>query len=361
MKKLFYSGMFLWLVFEVLNIYFIMPMPGSQDMQSVEAAHFLHAGRWLFRLGFGLMIAIGMRQAWSGRKWMAVATAGLTLTLVAVINLKMSADVMFLQPRQLRMQDAGSNGVPLDKLVLGIEYQGEARAYPIQLIAYHHQVVDTIAGKPLMITYCSVCRTGRVFEPMVGGQRETFRLVGMDHFNAMFEDANSGTWWRQANGEAVAGKLKGQFLPEWPSLQTSLRTWLALHPRSRIMQPDPAFADEYASLESFETGRRSGGLTGTDTAYGADKSWVVGIAANGQSKAYDWNRLRKARILHDEVGGKPVLLVLASDDQSFFAFGRPNASDTFALSQDTILGPNGKFSLDGKPFLDGTALQPVAA
>ena len=43
-----------------------------------------------------------------------------------------------------------------------------------------------------MVTYCTVCRTGRVFSPIVEGQPETFRLVGMDHFNAMFEDEGTG-------------------------------------------------------------------------------------------------------------------------------------------------------------------------
>jgi hypothetical protein len=48
-----------------------------------------------------------------------------------------------------------------------------------------------------------------VFSPVVDGRSETFRLVGMDHFNAMFEDASTHSWWRQANGEAIAGPSKG--------------------------------------------------------------------------------------------------------------------------------------------------------
>lgn len=59
-----------------------------------------------------------------------------------------------------------------------------------------------------MVTYCTVCRTGRVYSPMVNGKLETFRLVGMDHFNAMFEDASTKSWWRQSNGDCIAGPLK---------------------------------------------------------------------------------------------------------------------------------------------------------
>ncbi|MFX5562960.1 DUF3179 domain-containing (seleno)protein, partial [Acinetobacter baumannii] len=64
-------------------------------------------------------------------------------------------------------------------------------AYPIQFIGYHHQVVDTVGGEPIIATYCTVCRTGRIFSSTVDGVPEKFRLVGMDHFNAMFEDART--------------------------------------------------------------------------------------------------------------------------------------------------------------------------
>ena len=52
----------------------------------------------------------------------------------------------------------------------------------------------------------------------------------MDHFNAMLEDNTTKSWWRQVTGEAVAGKLKGQQLPEVYSTQTTLKHWLELHP-----------------------------------------------------------------------------------------------------------------------------------
>jgi len=80
-------------------------------------------------------------------------------------------------------------------------------------IGYHHQVRDTIAGAPVLVSYYTVCRTGRVFCPAVKGDPEVFRLVGMDHFNAMFEDATTHSWWRQANGQAIIGPRKGMVMP----------------------------------------------------------------------------------------------------------------------------------------------------
>ena len=40
-----------------------------------------------------------------------------------------------------------------DDLVLGLEWQGAARAYPIRMVTFHHIVNDTVEGTPLLITY----------------------------------------------------------------------------------------------------------------------------------------------------------------------------------------------------------------
>ncbi len=79
---------------------------------------------------------------------------------------------------------------------------------------------DTVGGAPVMVTYCTVCRTGRVYNLVVNGNSEIFRLVGIDQFNAMFEDATTKSWWQQATGMAISG---GTTLPEIPSQQLTLR------------------------------------------------------------------------------------------------------------------------------------------
>ncbi len=105
-----------------------------------------------------------------------------------LFNFVMNAESMFAQPEVLTFKSKEENKLNDSTIVIGVEYNGEAKAYPMRFLTYHHQVQDVVGGKSLIVTYCSVCRTGRVFEPIVKGKHETFRLVGMDHFNAMFED-----------------------------------------------------------------------------------------------------------------------------------------------------------------------------
>jgi len=349
-KGLFYVGVGLLILFQIASVYFIMPMPFSQRARSIDIAYGLHSWRWLYSGFFGALIVSGAPSAWRGSGWRR-ALVPISLAVVAVVafttRFVLAADHIFLAPKSLSMQPADRNTVEMGRLVVGIELGGEARAYPVQFIGYHHQVRDTVAGRPVMVTFCTVCRTGRVFDPVVDGKGEDFRLVGMDHFNAMFEDATTGSWWRQATGAAIAGPRKGKVLAELESQQVTLAQWLALHPKSLIMQPDPALKMRYAASYDYETGASRNSLTGTDTVSWHDKAWVVGIAINGESAAYDWNRLRRETVINDTVGGRPIALILAPDRNSFFAYIRPDVQATVTLRGDSLVAGQAAYDLNG--------------
>lgn len=214
-----------------------------------------------------------------------------------LFNFKMAADKMFLQPGNLSMEKRASNTLPDSSLVLTVEHNGDAKAYPLRYIIYHHQVRDVVGEKQAMITYCSVCRTGRVFGPVVNGVPENFRLVGMDHFNAMFEDERTRSWWRQANREAAAGPLTGTRLPELPSRQMTLGQFFLHYPYGEVMQADANSLDHYDSIARYEYGRSKSSLTRTDSLSWQDRSWVIGIVIRDKSRGYDWNLLKRNSVL----------------------------------------------------------------
>ena len=348
MKKLFYFGILFLFLFEIANVYFIMPMPGSQEMNSLGIAYFLYSWRWFFRIVFVLMILAGTMQAFQSSKWLPAAALLIVGALAYGSNYKMAADSMFLQAVSLHFKGKSTNVVSPDRLVLGVIHKGQAKAYPIQFIGYHHQVRDSLGGLPIMVTYCTVCRTGRVFEPLVNGKTEDFRLVGMDHFNAMFEDKSTRSWWRQATGEAVTGTLKGQKLPEFPSIQTTLDKWIELYPNTLIMQPDKNFTAKYESMSKYESGQSKSKLTLRDKGSWHPKSWVIGVIVGTESTAYDWNRLQKERIIYDKIGGLPISVILAKDNNSFVALERSADDQVFSLSNDTLISGEDHYNFIGK-------------
>jgi Protein of unknown function (DUF3179) len=286
-----------------------------------------------------------------------------------LFNLRFDAEQIFHQPSTKSFIPA-RNSIDKSKLVIGVSLNGETKAYPIQLIGYHHQVIDTIGNEPVMITYCTVCRTGRVYSTVVGGKNESFRLVGMDHYNAVFEDESTKTWWQQANGKAIAGPLKGSYLREIPSRQLTIDTWIRQYPNSVVMAPDSLYDDRYFGLEDYDRGTMQSSLVKRDYRPWQAKSWVIGIKNEFSSRAYDWNYLVKKRLIQDSLESLPVLLAIETDTTSFHVYDRRiNGSvlwfnDSTTNNQFIDRTTNSTWNMDGLCIdgpLKGQQLTPVQA
>lgn len=318
-SKAFIIAIILFILFEIARVYFIMPMPGSQRMNSIDLAYFLHSYRWIFRL----LLAIVMGMSLKTMMKQYLKTGLLMLLLLGGIayatNFPMSADTMFRTMNHENFANKKGNFIDTNRLVIGVVIGNEARAYPINIIAHHHQVKDKIAGKDILVTYCSVCRTGRVYEPIIDGKVVDFRLVGMDHFNAMFEDPETKSWWRQVNGTCIAGSQKGKQLKDIPCYQTTLKTWLALYPSSLVLQQDSDFTKDYKDLEKFDDGTVKSKLIGRNSTPNEFKSWVVWVKNNNQVKSLDWSVIEKNKYAIAQVGNSNCMIV-SNDGQSVFAY-----------------------------------------
>lgn len=354
-KSILIASLVLLLLFECLRVYLIMPMPGSQNFNSIDFAYFLGANKLIIRLVGYLIVIIPFVLIYKKlTKNDKIIIGGLTifyLFIFYVFTFKMEADKMFYQPTKVVTSSLLNNKIPSNKLVIGLIVDGIASAYPIQLIGYHHQVVDNINGKPIMVTYCTVCRTGRVYSPIVNGKPEIFRLVGMDHFNAMFEDATTKSWWRQSNGECIAGPLKGYQLTEIPSKQLTLAAWSRTYPATKVLQADNVFKVQFDKMDSYDKGKSNGGLTKRDTASWKNKSWVVGIQVGENAKSYDWHQLVKQRLIQDSLPHQPLLILLENDSASFHTYSRKmnNTILTFAINKDLMsdLNTGSTWNYDG--------------
>lgn len=350
-------GLFFLIFLEVIRVYFIMPFPGSQQGNSIQFAYWLDQNINWVRVALWFVIFNPVIKVFSAQKkwpkWLLGVTFLIYLLVFWLFNFRFLADKMFFQPSEIRFESGNANLIDKDKLVVAVEINGVAKAYPVQLIGYHHQVRDKVGGKEIMVTYCTVCRTGRVYEPIVKGKLEDFRLVGMDHFNALFEDATTKSWWRQATGEAITGPLRGQKLNEIPSRQMTLEAWLSLHPTSGILQPDKKFQAEYDHLRNYDKGTIKSHLEKRDSGSWRSKSWVVGISYGGHYKAYDWNRLLNERLIEDSLPGLPLLLFIEKDQETFHVFNRSHKGAVYSfrwnetLDQLTDKNTNSLWTLNG--------------
>lgn len=60
------------------------------------------------------------------------------------------------QPSYVSLAEAQ---LPPETRVIGVTVGGEARAFPIRLMAYHHVVNDQIGGENVAVTYCVMANT----------------------------------------------------------------------------------------------------------------------------------------------------------------------------------------------------------
>jgi len=330
---LLWVGLIFLFALEILRVYFIMPFPGSQRQDTVGFAYFLDRNIiWLRFVGVALIIWPLLFFFRAGRLWLKITLVVALLLygwIFYLFNFRFLADKMFYQPRVRQFAIDSTNK---DRLVIGVALQGAARAYPIEIIGYHHQVRDTVGGQPILVTYCTVCRTGRIYSPFVNGKYAAFRLVGMDHFNAMFEDEDTRSWWQQATGKAITGPMKGQQLAEIPSAQMTVGDWQTLHPNSLTLQPDPNFKSKYDSLKGYDEGTLKSGLEKRDSGSWKFKSWVIGIESGGRSKVYDWNNLVRDRVIPDTIGKRHLLLTIEPDNKTFYAL---SYNDSLSFEYDT--------------------------
>ncbi|WP_027833578.1 DUF3179 domain-containing protein [Maritalea myrionectae] len=131
-------------------------------------------------------------------------------------------------------------GIPGNEPVIGLELNGDARAYPLRIMMWHEIVNDEVGGVPVAVTYCPLCNTSIVFDRRVGGDAVEFGTTGkLRHSDLIMYDRAEQNWWQQFNGEAIAGDRAGEELKAYPSRLMSLDLFRELHPDGDILVPDP--------------------------------------------------------------------------------------------------------------------------
>lgn len=56
------------------------------------------------------------------------------------------------RPRFYSVQEANAE-YEEDEIVIGVEFDGDARAYPVGLLSSHEIVNDTVGGRPIAVTW----------------------------------------------------------------------------------------------------------------------------------------------------------------------------------------------------------------
>jgi hypothetical protein len=208
------------------------------------------------------------------------------------------ADVDWLEPQEA---------------VLALIHDGEARAYPTQVMVWHEIVNDEIAGVPISVTYCPLCSSGVAFDRRVGDRVLDFGTSGsLYQANLVMYDRQTESLWTQLDGRSVIGELVGEELRQLPLATVAWEDFANLHPEGQVLSLDTGFdrpygRNLYASYEHRDrpvAGYFTGDADPTLPAY----ERVVAFEHDGVALAVPTRELADRRVVAADIGDVPVTI-----------------------------------------------------
>jgi hypothetical protein len=125
--------------------------------------------------------------------------------------------------------------------VIAVVEGGEARGYPLQILLWHEIANDTIAGRPIVVTFCPLCNTSLVFDRRAGGQELTFGTTGLLRLSDLVMwDRQTHSWWQQALGEGIVGAFTGIRLERIDSQILSFEEFTRAYPQGLVLSREAA-------------------------------------------------------------------------------------------------------------------------
>lgn len=138
------------------------------------------------------------------------------------------------EPKFVAVDDAESlaDREPVIELVV----DGEARAYPIQILIWHEIVNDAVGGVAVAVTFCPLCNTSIVFDRRLDGRTLDFGTTGnLRNSDLVMYDRQTESWWQQFGGEALVGELTGEELEQLPSRVVAWEAFRREHPEGKVL------------------------------------------------------------------------------------------------------------------------------
>jgi hypothetical protein len=215
-------------------------------------------------------------------------------------------------PKFISLQEA-SKFLEDSELVLGLNINGDIRAYPLQILVWHEVVNDEVGGVPVAVTYCPLCFTNQVFNRTIDDGQEVveFGTSGkLYNSNLVMYDRTSKSLWSQAMAEGIVGKYAGSKLERVPFDIVYWKEWKQLYPDSKILSRDtgssrPYGADPYGDY--YTNSDVLFPISNRDDRLGL-KEIVVGFENKGQYKAYKLQEIEDNKVINDQVNGKSITL-----------------------------------------------------
>ena len=131
----------------------------------------------------------------------------------------------------------GDERLPSNTLVVGVEVEGVFKGYPLGELELTGGVVnDNLAGKPIVVVYDPLAKTGMAYLRHLDGETLEFYSVSQEKYGV--RDRETGSSW-DVHGRAVDGVHEGARLDFVPSFISEWYGWSAYHAETELYRAKP--------------------------------------------------------------------------------------------------------------------------
>ena len=139
-------------------------------------------------------------------------------------------------------------------IIFGVVVNGEARAYPKRILAWHEMAIDRLGGVDLTVVYCTLCGTVIPYESTVAGRTLSFGTSGLLYrSNKLMFDQETGSLWSSLEGVPVVGPLvgSGAQLTFHSAVTTTWADWKREHPGTTVLSLETGFDRDYSEGAAY--------------------------------------------------------------------------------------------------------------
>ncbi|MCZ6788872.1 MAG: DUF3179 domain-containing protein [Chloroflexi bacterium] len=230
--------------------------------------------------------------------------------------------------------------------VIAFELNGDARAYPLQILTWHEIVNDVVGEVPVTVTFCPLCNSAIVFDRRLDGVVYDFGTSGkLRNSDLIMWDRQTESWWQQFIGEAIVGKLTGKKLAFLPASIISWEDFKAANPEGKVLSRDTGFSRDYGRnpYSGYDQADNppflfAGDLDGRLL----PKERVVAVTIGDADAAFPFSVLENERVVNYTVNGQELVVL--------FKPGTRSALDRSSIKDSRDVGATGVFDahLDGR-------------
>ena len=243
--------------------------------------------------------------------------------------------------------------------VIALEINGDARAYPLQVMIWHELVNDEVGGMPVTVSFCPLCNSVLIFDRKLDGVVYDFGVSGnLRNSDLIMWDRQTESWWQQLTGNAIIGQLAGKKLRILPSSIIAWSDFKAAHPQGKVLSKKTGYLrrygdNPYVGYDRADTppflfdGKLDDRLQ--------PKERVLAVTIDEVSAAFPFGVLRSERVVSYTLNGQEMVILFKPGARS--ALGAQSIADAADVGATGVFDPNLdgeklRFRVEGEHFVD---------